>query len=40
MLSQFDYVKPLELDQALDALSRDGDTYIMAGGTDLLQPAP
>ncbi|HPX93241.1 MAG TPA: xanthine dehydrogenase family protein subunit M [Bacillota bacterium] len=36
MLSQFDYVKPLVLDQALDALSREGDTYILAGGTDLL----
>ncbi|MFA7455274.1 MAG: xanthine dehydrogenase family protein subunit M [Desulfobulbaceae bacterium] len=36
MLSQFDYVKPLVLDQALDALSRDEDTYILAGGTDLL----
>lgn len=36
MLSQFDYVKPLVLDEALDALSRDGDTYILAGGTDLL----
>ena len=36
MLSQFDYVKPLVLDEALDALSHHDDTYILAGGTDLL----
>jgi carbon-monoxide dehydrogenase medium subunit len=36
VLSQFDYVKPLVLDEALDVLSRDTDTYILAGGTDLL----
>ncbi len=36
MLSQFDYVKPLVLDEALDALSRHDDTYILAGGTDLM----
>ncbi|HZK29247.1 MAG TPA: xanthine dehydrogenase family protein subunit M [Clostridia bacterium] len=36
MLSQFDYVKPLVLDEALDMLSRDEDTYVLAGGTDLL----
>lgn len=36
MLSQFDYVKPLVLDEALDALSRHDDSYILAGGTDLL----
>ncbi len=36
MLSQFDYVKPLVLDEALDLLSRGDDTYILAGGTDLL----
>ena len=36
MLSQFDYIKPLVLDEALDALSRHEDTYILAGGTDLL----
>ncbi len=36
MLSQFDYVKPLVLDEALAALSRHEDTYILAGGTDLM----
>ncbi len=36
MLSQFDYVKPLVLDEALDLLSREDDSYILAGGTDLL----
>ncbi len=36
MLSQFDYVKPLVLDEALDALSRHDDTYVLAGGTDLM----
>jgi carbon-monoxide dehydrogenase medium subunit len=36
VLSQFDYVKPLVLDEALDALSHHDDTYILAGGTDLL----
>lgn len=36
MLSQFDYVKPLVLNEALDVLSKNDNTYILAGGTDLL----
>jgi CO/xanthine dehydrogenase FAD-binding subunit len=36
VLSKFDYVKPLALDEALDVLARDDATYILAGGTDLL----
>ncbi|NLV98865.1 MAG: xanthine dehydrogenase family protein subunit M [Clostridiaceae bacterium] len=37
MLSKFDYAKPLVLEEALNVLSKnEGDTYILAGGTDLL----
>ena len=36
MLSQFDYVKPLVLDEALAALAKEDDSYVLAGGTDLL----
>ncbi len=36
MLSQFDYVKPLVLDEALGALAKGDNTYVLAGGTDLL----
>lgn len=37
MLSKFDYAKPLVLEEVLKALSQnEGDTYILAGGTDLL----
>ncbi|MGI6508182.1 MAG: FAD binding domain-containing protein [Saccharofermentanales bacterium] len=36
MLSQFDYVKPLVLDEALAALAKEDNSYVLAGGTDLL----
>jgi CO/xanthine dehydrogenase FAD-binding subunit len=37
VLSKFDYAKPLVLEEALNVLSKnEGDTYILAGGTDLL----
>ncbi len=36
VLSQFDYVKPLVLDEALSALAKEDHSFILAGGTDLL----
>ncbi|NLZ66350.1 MAG: xanthine dehydrogenase family protein subunit M [Clostridiaceae bacterium] len=36
MLSQFEYIKPLVLDEALTFLAEHEQTYILAGGTDLI----
>lgn len=36
MLSQFDYIKPLVLDDALTFLAEHEQTYVLAGGTDLI----
>lgn len=36
MLSQFEYIKPLVLDEALTFLVEHEQTYILAGGTDLI----
>ncbi|HPY64661.1 MAG TPA: xanthine dehydrogenase family protein subunit M [Bacillota bacterium] len=36
MLSQFDYVKPLVLNEALAALAKEDNSYVLAGGTDLM----
>jgi len=36
VLSQFEYIKPLVLDEALTFLAEHEQTYILAGGTDLI----
>lgn len=36
MLSTFDYVKPHDLNEAVQYLSRNENTYVLAGGTDLM----
>lgn len=36
MLSKFDYARPQSLEEALSLLKKEGETAILAGGTDLM----
>jgi CO/xanthine dehydrogenase FAD-binding subunit len=36
MLSRFEYIKPHDLDEAVQILSKEDNSFVLAGGTDLM----